>query len=175
MSRKLPEPPDMELFLPAMARVDLHMAQRRLKSYPRWVQQLHELDRWFAGIASPDLFGVAGVAGGNGLAVQEKVMILKESHPGYTYFRSSVEKVEAILEVLSPAERDVVRLWHFEKIDEYDICGLLGISRRTLFRRKKEAERMVAWLWRFETEEIRQRAEGITSEKVRKMILAVSP
>lgn len=166
MSRKLPELPEMEPLLPAMARLELRMAQRRLKSYPYWREQLRELDEWFAGIMSPDLCSSIAVSGGEPLAMQEKILMLKESHPGYGYFRKSVEKVQAILDVLSQEELDVVQLWHFEKVDEYDICAILDISRRTLFRRKKSAERQVASLWSFEPEEIK-------SEKVRKLALAV--
>lgn len=167
MSRKLPELPDRDPCLPAMARIDLRMAQRRLKSYPHWLEQLRDLDEWFSSITSPDLFGSTGVSGGESVAVQEKILMLKESHPGYEYFRKSVEKVQAIMGALSQEEREVVQLWHFEKVDEYDICGILEISRRTLFRRKKSAERKVSTFWAFEPEEIK-------SQKVRKMALAVS-
>jgi len=146
-----------------MSRLEIKMAQRRLKSYPYWLEDLRNLDEWFQGITSPDLFGGCGVSGGEASAVQERILTLKESHPNYSRLLGRVEKVQAILEGLSRRGRDVVRLWHWERVDEYDICAMLEISRSTLFRTKQRVERYFAACWDLSPGEIREMSEGQTA------------
>lgn len=165
MSRKpLPEPWERKSILSAMSRLELKMAGQRLKSYPHWLEQIRELDEWFESQVFPDFFGGCFVKGGVSPAIQERILILKESHPGYKWLLDRVNKIEAIFGVLEPCLREVVRLWHFEKTDEYDICGILEISRGTLFSRKKQAEKITAYCWDLGI-------EGIKSGKVSKKII----